>query len=67
MVEKCSNCLFWDRRGSPPPTHHRCLRYPPVQLWNGEETETQWPWTAPSDYCGEYQQGAPNTLSLTTP
>lgn len=50
----CAKCKFWDHEGSPPPVHHRCFRYPPVLAWNGEENETQWPWTAPTDYCGEY-------------
>lgn len=54
-MANCSKCAFWDQEGSPPPTHHRCLRYPPIKNWNGEETETQWPWTAPTDWCGEYQ------------
>lgn len=54
MKELCGSCKWWDKVGSPPPVHHRCFRYPPVRLFDGEEAETQWPWTAPTDYCGEF-------------
>ncbi len=51
---RCETCRWWDKEGSPPPVHHRCFRYPPVRLFDGESVETQWPWTAPSDFCGEH-------------
>lgn len=54
MSEKCSICRFWDVAGSPSPVHHRCLRYPPVHIYDGEESATQWPWTSPNDWCGEF-------------
>lgn len=50
----CATCKWWDQEGSPTPVRHKCFRYPPVEIWNGEEAETRWPWTAPTDRCGEH-------------
>jgi hypothetical protein len=54
MTEACIYCKFWDRDGPPTPARRRCLRYPPVQIFNGKEPETQWPWTDSFDRCGEF-------------
>jgi hypothetical protein len=62
-MQWCATCKWWDKSGSPPPTHHRCFRYPPVQIFNGEEPETQWPWTSPADFCGEYSAVTNGKLS----
>lgn len=53
---QCAKCQWWDKEGSPPPVHHRCLRYPPkVYPDTDGEVESHWPWTAPQDYCGEFR------------
>jgi hypothetical protein len=55
MRETCSVCKWWDKAGSPPPVHHRCMRYPPkVYSDTDGEIETHWPWTSPADRCGEW-------------
>lgn len=61
----CASCIWWDKSGSPPPTHHRCFRYPPVAMYDGEERVTQWPWTAPTDFCGEHTMTVAPSVTIT--
>lgn len=51
-MASCETCFFWedtnDSGGHEGYRHGKCRRFPPA-------TTSQWPFTLPGDWCGEYK------------
>ena len=51
--DRCLKCKFFDLVSD---TSGFCERYPPFVVWNGVDTNTEWPFVHINNSCGEFKE-----------